>query len=66
MIYFEVRSSSHPGGQGEILEPSRFTTREDAEKAARRESAMGFFSQVWSVMDGIERYLCEYAAKVAA
>lgn len=74
-IYFEVRTSTKPDGGGELLEFSRYPTREDAEKAAQRESLLGFFSSVWmrstEAGPGGEdayphRYLCEYAAKVAA
>ena len=63
-IYFEVRSSSKPDGEGEILEPSRYATRDDAEKAAERESRLGFFSTVFEVSSCsmLDRYLCEYAA----
>jgi len=72
--YFEVRSSSKPDGEGEIMVPSRYLTREDAEKAAERESRIGFFSSVWKCgeVDGDgdfvhHTYLCEYApARVAA
>lgn len=73
-IFFEVRTSTEPEGKGEQLEPSRYPTRADAEKAAQHESSLGFFSSVWmrstetgSGGDDVypHRYLCEYAAKVA-
>lgn len=65
-IYFEVRSSSKPDGEGDLLEPSRYSTREDAEKAAERESRLGFFSYVYkctlSSLGCLDQYQCEYAA----
>lgn len=67
--HYEVRSSSKPDGEGELLEPSRYATRENAEKAAERESRLGFFSNVWRVgvgMYGETDYLCEYAAAEVA
>lgn len=66
-IFYEVRSSSKPDGEGKRLEPSRYASQPDAESAARRESAMGFFSSVWLVENGRESYLCEFkAVEVAA
>lgn len=69
-IYFEVRSSTRPDGDGEQLESSRYSSMEDAEAAARHESAMGFFSSVWQCSIGhfglLEQYCCEYAAAEVA
>lgn len=76
-IYFEVRSSSKPEGDGERFELSRCDTREEAEQAAMELSMWGFFSQVWQVRECnpiskgeppylVNDYLCEYAAAKVA
>lgn len=77
-IYFEVRSSSRPEGEGEQFVSSRHDTRGEADLAALELSRRGFSSQVWQVREctperkGERGYLvndclCEYAAaKVAA
>lgn len=78
-IYFEVRASSNPEGEGEqLFFPVRFDIREQAERTAQHYAKSGFFSQVWQVRECnpiskgeppylVNDYLCEYAAaKVAA
>lgn len=76
-IYFEVRSSSKPEGEGERFESSRRDTREEAEQAAMELSRRGFFAQVWQVRECnpiskgeppylVNDYLCEYAAAKVA
>lgn len=62
--YFEVRVKRRGVFEGRIIECE---TREDAEREALHEAVNGYSCEVWECDGcGLNRYLCEYAAKVAA
>lgn len=62
--YFEVRVKPRGVFCGGTLECD---TRAEAEAAARHESELGYSAEVCECDGcGLSRYLCEYAAKVAA